>query len=155
MNGQVIKRKRTENKYIIVVSVHDYHCRVNRMVAFTWLPNEDPSITKTHVNHIDKNRANNAITNLKWVICQENQAHAHGKPIVVRDARDGTDEHYFQSIAQASRTLNVEEHGVIDQGLATGRPYIERFFFSLGQKYHHSGFIKWYVRYYMSINILL
>jgi len=42
---------------------------VHRMVALTYIPNED---NKPQVDHIDRNKSNNHFTNLRWVTNLEN-----------------------------------------------------------------------------------
>lgn len=49
---------------------------VHRLVAETYLDNFD---SKTEVNHKDKNRKNNVVSNLEWVTPQENIEHSHAK----------------------------------------------------------------------------
>ena len=44
--------------------------RVNRLVAETFIPNDD--LNKTQVDHIDGNKLNNSVNNLKWVSPKEN-----------------------------------------------------------------------------------
>lgn len=52
---------------------------VHRMMAMAWLRNPDPD-EFTDVNHIDKNRSNNNITNLEWTDHENNMLHKNGKP---------------------------------------------------------------------------
>lgn len=47
--------------------------RVHRCVAETFLPNFNQ---KEQINHIDGNKANNAVSNLEWCTNQENAIHA-------------------------------------------------------------------------------
>lgn len=49
----------------------------HRLVALAFLPNKDAQLY-TEVNHIDKNRANNSLTNLEWCTHQENMLHCYG-----------------------------------------------------------------------------
>jgi hypothetical protein len=43
--------------------------KVHRIVALTFIPNCD---NKPFIDHIDRNKQNNIITNLRWVTCSEN-----------------------------------------------------------------------------------
>jgi len=45
-------------------------CRVNRLVAKAYIPNPD---NKPQVDHIDRVRTNNHVSNLRWVTESENQ----------------------------------------------------------------------------------
>lgn len=56
--------------------------QAHRIVAETWLPK--PPIEEGHrliVNHIDRNKANNAVSNLEWITQSDNAIHALSTPI--------------------------------------------------------------------------
>jgi hypothetical protein len=62
-------KKTAKSKYI----------KVHQLVATYFIG--DPPSDKHMVNHKDKNRSNNHVSNLEWVINQENIEHAHGRKI--------------------------------------------------------------------------
>ena len=47
---------------------------VHRLVAMAFIPNDD--VNKTQVDHIDSNRVNNNVDNLRWVTPKENTQHS-------------------------------------------------------------------------------
>ena len=71
---QRIKSIRPNNSgyYIVSLSKDDKGVKtllVSRVVATTWLPNPD---NLPQVDHLDRNPANNAVSNLEWVSKEEN-----------------------------------------------------------------------------------
>ena len=92
--------------------------RVNRIVALTWLPNPN---NLPQVHHIDENKLNNSVYNLKWVTRTENMnagtvKNRIGKansvslinnkktsrPVVLTSIKDGS-KLYFPSTKEARR----------------------------------------------------
>ena len=74
-NG-ILKPYRNKKGYLKVGLMKNGKCnkkRVNRLVAMAFIenPNNYP-----FVDHIDGNKENNSITNLRWVTDQQNKEHA-------------------------------------------------------------------------------
>lgn len=40
------------------------NCKLHRLLAIQFIPNDDPN--KTEIDHIDRNRSNNCLENLRW-----------------------------------------------------------------------------------------
>ena len=73
--------------------------RVHRLVAYTFIPNDDP-INKTQVNHIDEDKTNNNVINLEWCTHRENQIHG------TRSERSG--------VTRGKKTICLETKQVFD-----------------------------------------
>lgn len=75
-NGEFKDFKSTfDGYYIIHIPGIKHSQRVNRLVAFSFIPNPDPE-HKTQLNHIDGVKTNNHVENLEWVTPKENTQHA-------------------------------------------------------------------------------
>lgn len=60
-------------------TVDDKHKQIHVLVAETFI--EQIDLLKIEVNHKNKIRHDNRVENLEWATSQENNEHAHGKPI--------------------------------------------------------------------------
>lgn len=80
-DGRVFSKKRrkmlkpieTEKGYHIVGLYNDGKqklCKVHRLVAQAYIPNQD---NKPEVDHIDRDRSNNHVSNLRWATHSENR----------------------------------------------------------------------------------
>lgn len=77
-------RKSTKRNYF---SIRDKEYRAARLLALVFIPNDDP-IRKIFVHHIDFNRSNDALSNLRWVDASDHaRIHAlAGKPAPIEDS---------------------------------------------------------------------
>ena len=74
---------------------------IHRLLALVYIPNPN---NYPEVNHIDSNRANNALSNLEWVTSQQNSIHA-----VINGQRDHIPRMKLEYIRKAF-TLVMEGH---------------------------------------------
>ena len=75
---------------------------VHRIVAITFIPNDN---NLPEVDHIDRNRQNNCVENLRWVSKGQNVANSDNKKRV-RCVETGQ---IFESLTEASRIMNVKQ----------------------------------------------
>lgn len=77
LTKKFLKPYRNSKGYLVVTLVSKgkkFTKKVHRLVAMTYLDNNDP--LKVEVNHIDLNKENNSVSNLEWVTTEENVRHA-------------------------------------------------------------------------------
>ncbi len=61
----------------------NYHSLIHRLVADYFL--SKPLDNQTIVAHLDFNKLNNSVTNLKWMTPEENYEHQKSSPFVIKD----------------------------------------------------------------------
>ncbi len=95
---------------------------IHRLVAETYIPNEDPN-DKIQVNHLDGNKLNNCIGNLEWCTPRENDLHAYStglhqpkKGRMVRIIETGE---YFKSLSDCARHIGGDKSHIYH--CATGK----------------------------------
>lgn len=101
----------TKNGYM-TVRVHgsiNKHMLLHRVVMLTWKPT--PEAEKLTVDHLDHNKRNNALSNLEWVLKEENLRRANEDLI---SADEVIDYHYVESIElNAADFKNQSSHLLI------------------------------------------
>jgi hypothetical protein len=96
-----------------VISINSKHYYIHRLVALTFLDNQD---NKKIVNHIDGNKLNNNIENLEWVTSLENNLHAINTGLikrckkVIQYDKNMNKLNEFKSIKEASNCLSIGKH---------------------------------------------
>ncbi len=63
-----------------------YHALIHRLVAEYFLPKPQPE--QTVVAHLDHDKLNNRVTNLKWMTREENFKHQQKSPNVIREKQN-------------------------------------------------------------------
>ncbi len=91
--------------------------RIHRIIATVFL---GPAPSKRHVvDHIDKNRSNNAVSNLRWATPQENTIFALGRPVIQLSNDCGAVITHFDSMTLAARAVKRSPSS-IHQAIETG-----------------------------------
>jgi hypothetical protein len=67
--GRILKQRLNSNGYFYIDLSYDKHLKVHRLIANAFIPNPE---NKPFIDHIDKNRTNNNMSNLRWATSQEN-----------------------------------------------------------------------------------
>lgn len=79
------------------------HKRIHQLVALAFIENPN---NYTEINHIDKNKSNNHVSNLEWCSRQHNMEHGHNKELIQYDKNNNIIA-VFESIKIASKTLHI------------------------------------------------
>lgn len=100
---------------MIKVGGKNKNIRVHRLIAMTFIKNDDP-LNKTQVNHINDDKKDNKVENLEWVTNQQNAKHAHlnGLNTTIHAANknkkkliDVITKQTFNSVGEAAKYINM------------------------------------------------
>ncbi len=81
---QTVKKNLAKKfKQDIISRTTNYHALIHRLVAEYFLPKAKPGQVK--VGHLDYNKLNNHVSNLKWMTPEENYAHQQKSPYVIKE----------------------------------------------------------------------
>lgn len=94
-----------------------YHSLVHRLVAEYFLP--QPKNNQTIVAHIDHNKLNNRVTNLKWMTPEENYEHQKRSPVVIAEKSQRRDK--LQANSKRSK-LTVTRVMLLKKLINEGKP---------------------------------
>ncbi len=94
-----------------------YHALFHRLVAEYFLPK--PGKNKTIVAHLDHDKLNNRVTNLKWMTPEENYEHQQKSPAVIKEKEDR--KHRRKEDSKATK-LTVTKVMLLKKMLNQGKP---------------------------------
>ena len=124
-----ILKQGTNSGYLGVVLARDESVKdflVHRLVAQTFVPNDDP-FHKIQVDHEDTNRKNNCADNLCWVTPKENQkrsiqkgTHTVCNPYKKKQVKDVDTGKIYSSMSEAEDEFGIP-HGRISGAIRSGQ----------------------------------
>ncbi len=95
----------------------NYHSLIHRLVAEYFL--KKPSTKQTVVGHIDHEKLNNKVTNLKWMTLEENYKHQQSSPLVIQVKKD---KKYVRTENSKTTKLTVTKVMLLKKMLNQGKP---------------------------------
>ena len=113
------KLKSVYSKYVAQITKErtiNYHALFHRLVADYFLPGR--SLNKTIVAHLDFDKLNNDVKNLKWMTPEENYAHQKNSPFVIEQKERRI---VYGSITSKNIKLTVTKVMLLKKMLNEGR----------------------------------
>lgn len=106
-SNSLLIQHETEKGYFrvnVTIDGQCYHRRVHRLVAETYIPNDNPELDT--VDHIDGDKSNNSVENLQWMSRGDNIRKSNSIPVIVKSLNTGYTKEY-NSIYEAAKDLSV------------------------------------------------
>lgn len=109
LKGRILKQIRTSRGYLVVMLGKGNQAFVHRLVLSAFVPNPE---NKPFCDHIDADRTNNIVSNLRWATYSENNSHPHAvalhsRPVLQIDKYTDEVIQYFPSVKEAGKALKT------------------------------------------------
>jgi hypothetical protein len=117
-NENFLQGKHDKDGYITVILSRKQtkkYCRLHRLIAKAFIPNPGG---KAEVNHKDRNKRNNEVSNLEWVTPAENTRHCidTGRPThkraILQYTKDMELIAVWDSLKEAAKQLNIGDSNI-------------------------------------------
>lgn len=111
-SNSLLVQHETEKGYFrvnVTIDGQCYHRRVHRLVAETYIPNDNPELDT--VDHIDGDKSNNSVENLQWMSRGDNIRKSNSIPVIVKSLNNGYTKEY-NSIYDATKDLSLSYSSV-------------------------------------------
>ena len=111
-NGRILKPYFGTDKYYYVSLSKDSKVtkfKIHRLVAHAFIPNPE---NKPTVDHINRNRIDNRVDNLRWATYTEQRSNQSSGEVPVYLISKGYTDLYFESQAEAAKFLKTDVRNV-------------------------------------------
>lgn len=88
--------------------------RIHRLVACAFLPNPDNLL---EVDHIDRNKANNIVTNLRWINHSDNCLNTHRQDKELFGISKTKNNKYYVRLTKNNKTLSFGTYDILEDAI--------------------------------------